>query len=47
MKKRINKLLAKAEHMIRIDKNGNKKIVSVVPAQELIDLLQEENERTT
>ena len=42
MKKRINKLLAKAEHMIRIDKNGNKKIVSVVPAQYIIDLLQEE-----
>ena len=33
--------------MIRIDKNGNKKVVSVVPVQELIDLLQEENETTT
>ena len=42
MKKRINKLLAKAEHIVRIDKNGNKKIVSVVPAQYIIDLLQEE-----
>jgi len=47
MKKIINKLLLKAEYMIRIDKNGNKKVVSVVPVQELIDLLQEENETTT
>ena len=38
----INKLLLKAEHMVRINKNGDKKVVSVIPAQYILDLLKEE-----
>ena len=36
----INRLLLKAEFTIKIDGNGDKKVVSVIMVQELINLLK-------